>query len=188
VTARDMHKLKADNARHSPARCDVQAALLAIRKEHAMGDLSNKPEGTLQTLTSDATESARRLAAKQFMKMTRDPLVALLAGHIDQNDPSIKAKIAAFLDTELGGGIIAGILSMGVSMIPLEHPEMKVLASQLRIKAMTDVGDVVADLLMAPLRQVLSDFIRGEPLAALPAASSNVIVPSFVEQLQHVNA
>ena len=80
------------------------------------------------------------------------------------------------------------LLSLGVSVIPTNQAEVAQLAQQLRIKAMTDVGDVVADLLMAPLREVLSVFIRGENpvLAALPAATANVAVPSFSEVSQPV--
>ena len=139
-------------------------------------------------LLGDAKESARRLAAKQFIKMTREPLVALLSRHLDPHDEGMRAKVAAFLDTDLGEGIVAMLLSLGVSVIPTNQAEVAQLAQQLRIKAMTDVGDVVADLLMAPLREVLSVFIRGENpvLAALPAATANVAVPSFSEVSQPV--
>jgi hypothetical protein len=151
---------------------------------HLQESLNASQQTALDNFTSEATDAARRLAAKQFIKLTREPVVALLAGHLDKDDPSMRAKVAAFLDSELGEGIIAMLLSLGVAVIPFEHPEVKILASQLRIKAMTDVGDVAADLIMAPLRQVISELIKGAALPALPVATQNVTVPNFAEQAQ----
>jgi hypothetical protein len=178
----------------------IQAFFTALKNErnNAMQQDKNKqPQASAATptqtstsdqLLGDAKESARRLAAKQFIKLTRDPMIAFLAGHLDKDDPSMRVKVAAFLDTELGEGLVAVLLSLGVSLLPVEHPEVKTLAQQLRIKAMTDVGDVVADLLMGPLRDFMSTVIKGAPLAALPAGTNNVAVPNFVEvsQVQEV--
>ncbi len=168
---------------------------LYLERTKAMQQNNSKPQAsataipqptTGDLLLGDATESARRLAAKQFIKLTREPMIAFLAGHLDKDDPSMRVKVAAFLDTELGEGLVAALLSLGVSLLPVEHPEIKTLAQQLRIKAMTDMGDVVADLLMGPLRAFMSTVIKGAPLAALPAGTDNVTVPTFVEVPQPV--
>jgi hypothetical protein len=37
------------------------------------------------------------------------------------------------------------------------------LARELRVRAMADAGDVVAELLMGPLRQVVSLYLQGVP-------------------------
>lgn len=125
------------------------------------------PKEARKQLELDANDAAFRLAGRQFVKLTRDPLIAFLAGHLGPNDPGMRAKVAAFLDTELGEGLVAALLSLGLAAIP-ETPfagdAPKRLARELRVKAMTDVGDVVADLLMEPLRHVIGDFIRGEPI------------------------
>jgi len=41
------------------------------------------------------------------------------------------------------------------------------LARELRVRAMTDAGDVLADVLMGPLREVISRNIVGEATAAI---------------------
>lgn len=141
----------------------------------------------MKTLEIDAKDAAYRLAGRQFVKLTREPIIAFLAGHLGPDDPSMRAKIGAFLDTELGEALVSSMLSLGLSAIPQTAGEIpKILAKELRVKAMTDVGDVVADLLMEPLRDVISNFLRGEvaaPPAALPQ-SSVTLVP--VPDLQSV--
>lgn len=148
---------------------------------------------TMKTLEADGRDAAYRLAGRQFVKLTREPIVAFLAGHLGPDDPSMRAKIGAFLDTELGEALVSTMLSLGLSTIPATAGEIpKILAKELRVKAMTDVGDVVADLLMGPLRTVISDFLRGQgesTPAALPQESSTVIpMPNFstVNQNQEI--
>jgi hypothetical protein len=143
------------------------------------------PKEALKTLEIDAKDAAFRLAGRQFVKLTREPLVALLAGHLGQDDPSMRAKVGAFLDTELGEALVATLLSLGLSMIPETAGEIpQRLARELRVKAMTDVGDVVADLLMSPLRQVITDFLRGEQIPALPVQSAHIVPFPQVELSQ----
>jgi hypothetical protein len=134
------------------------------------------PKEALKTLEIDAKDAAFRLAGRQFVKLTREPLVAFLAGHLGQDDPSMRARVGAFLDTELGEALVATLLSLGLSMLPETAGELpQRLARELRVKAMTDVGDVVADLLMSPLRQVITDFLRGEQAPALPIQSAHIV-------------
>lgn len=139
--------------------------------------------GIGKVLEGDAQDAAYRLAGKQFVKMTREPLIAFLAGHLGPNDPTMRAKVAAFLETDLGKSILEGFLAMGLSMVPVQVGEVpQKLARELRVQAMTDVGDVVADLLMGPLRQVISDMLRGEQTLTLPAESATVVkFPQAVE-------
>lgn len=128
-----------------------------------------------EQLKSDATDAAFRLAGRQFLKATREPLIAKIAGHLDPNDPSMRAKIAAFLDTELGEAMVATLLSFGLSLLPESTGDIpKRLAKELRVGAMVDVGDVLADLLMAPLRDLLSGVLRGveKEAPSLPVESS----------------
>lgn len=149
------------------------------------------PKDALKTLEGDAKDAGFRLAGKQFVKLTREPLVAFLAGQLGPDDPSMRAKIGRFLDTELGEALVATLLSLGLSMLPEQTGEIpKRLARELRVQAMTDVGDVVADLLMAPLRDVISNMLRGEvqETPALPVESSTVVRFPQVELAQQETA
>jgi hypothetical protein len=105
-----------------------------------------------------------------------------MAGHLGPDDPSLKARIAAFLDTELGEAVIAGLLSVALGFLPgaIGEAQKTALTRELRINALTNVGDTLADLVMGPLRQVLSGLVipspSVKPVAALPVESSNVKV------------
>ena len=138
------------------------------------------------TLEVDASDAAWRLAGSQFVKLARDPLVALLSRHLAPGDESVRAKVAAFLETELGVSMLAAFLSMGLQAVPnttnTDVPQK--LARELRVRAMAGAGDVVADVLMGPLRQVMVMYLQGVPTepesepAALPASNNALRIPT----------
>lgn len=125
----------------------------------------------LQTLQTDATDAAWRTAGAQFVKLARDPLAAVLCRHLGPDDPAFRARVAAFLQTELGASILSAVLSAGLSALPqASGPVPERLARELRVRAMSGVGDTLADVLMGPLREVASLYLRGEPETAPPPA------------------
>lgn len=143
----------------------------------------------VKTLQNDAVDAAWRTAASQFVKLTREPLVAVLSRHLGPDDESMRKKIADFLATEVGTALLTSVLSVGLSAMPAtgnEAPQR--LARELRVKAMTDMGDVVADVLMGPLRQVMALYLQGVPAnlpeslpPELPAASPSNLPTSANE-------
>ena len=149
----------------------------------------------MKTLQNDAVDAAWRTAASQFVKLTREPLVAVMSRHLGPEDESMRKKIADFLATEVGTALLTSVLSVGLAAMPGtagETPQR--LARELRVKAMTDMGDVVADVLMGPLRQVMSLYLQGVPAnlpteeapAQLPAASASSL-PSSLYQSESVS-
>lgn len=117
-----------------------------------------------KTLQGDATEAAWRTAGSQMVKLTRDPLAAVLQRHLNPDDDALRAKIGRFLETEAGAALLAGLLSVGLSAMPAtagDAPQR--LARELRIKAMSGMGDLTADVLMGPLRQVMATYLQGLP-------------------------
>lgn len=135
-------------------------------------------------LKSDAHDAAWRTAGSQMVKLTRDPLVGLLSRHLGPDDESLRKKIAEFLSTEVGTALVAALLSTALSVVPSTSEVPQRLARELRVKAMSDMGDLTADVLMGPLRQVIALYLQGVPEVeessrpALPPAS-----PSATEVL-----
>ncbi len=132
----------------------------------------------LKTLEVDATEAAWRMAGSQFVKLAKEPIVALLSRHLGPGDESLRGRIAAFLDTELGTALLSGVLSAGLSAMPLPSNDISQrLSRELRVRSMATAGDVIADVLMGPLRQVAVMYLQGASTAApsdpaaLPASS-----------------
>jgi len=122
------------------------------------------PSPLLETLQVDATDAAWRTAGSQFVKLARDPLAAVLCRHLGPDDPAFRARVAAFLQTELGGSILSAVLSAGLTALPqTAGPVPERLARELRVRAMSGVGDTLADVLMGPLREVASLYLRDAP-------------------------
>lgn len=144
----------------------------------ANGNATQAPRAQqmLATLEHDAQDAAWRLAGSQFVKLMRDPLVGLLSRHLAPGDESMRARIAAFLDTEIGAAMLSAMLSAALSALPrAAGPAPDRLARELRVRAMTDAGDVVADLVMGPLRQVMALYLQdpgfNAPMAMAAAPS-----------------
>lgn len=159
--------------------------------------MEDKKKVILKTLETDATDAAWRLAGSQFLKLAREPIIAFLARNLGEgeNDASIRGKIAAFLDTDIGEALMASLLSMGLSMLPQTTGDVpKRLARELRVRAMSEAGDVIADVLMGPLRQVAVMYLQNIPTqsheseepAGLPSesASPRVRIPAVETQEQ----
>lgn len=137
-------------------------------KVYASGSPNGSPNGSslVGVLRNDANDAAWRLAGSQFVKLTRDPLAGALTRHLGPGDESLRARIAAFLETELGTALLASLLSAGLSALPQGLGPGDVtdrLARELRVRAMAGAGDVMADVLMGPLREVMAMYLRGVP-------------------------
>lgn len=131
-------------------------------------------KSALETGLEDGGEGLRRAVAKQFIKATRDPLVAALLRH--EKDENMKTKMAELFKTPFGEAILASILSIGLSYLPTKVPGKDVLARELRVMAMAIMADVALDLFMGPLRQALSTAIQDpawvESIKALEASTA----------------
>jgi hypothetical protein len=169
---------------------DVSPPLQPVPRAVPVHEVTKTPEKTmdapkptnpvLKTLESDASDAAWRLAGSQFVKLTKEPIVALLSRHLGPDDASLRARIAAFLDTELGTALLSGVLSAGLSALPMPNSDVThKLARELRVRAMASAGDTIADVLMGPLRQVAVLYLQGQGAeattpsdpAALPAGA-----------------
>ena len=96
----------------------------AAPEKKAARTMSDKIAPVLKTLEADAGEAAWRLAGSQFVKLAREPIVALLSRHLAPDDPSLRARIAGFLETELGASLLAALLSVGLQALPMGQSEM----------------------------------------------------------------
>jgi hypothetical protein len=140
-----------------------------------------------QTLEVDAIASAWRLAGSQFVKLAKEPLVAILSRHLGPDDESLRARIAAFLDTELGTALLSGVLSAGLTAMPTPPNSQAAsingqLARELRVRSMAGAADAIADVLAGPLRQVIVLYIGGDPSGpmGLPDGADRIVVPANV--------
>jgi hypothetical protein len=149
------------------------------RREQEEGTKSMAPiERTWKdTLQHDALEAGWRTAGAQLVKLAREPLVGLLSRHLGPGDESMRARIAAFLETELGTAMLSSLLSVGLSVVPgVKGPVAERLSRELRVKAMAGATDALADVVMGPLRQVMGTYAKD--LGAIVEAS---VPPTLAE-------
>ncbi len=137
------------------------------------------------SLSSEAQEAARRTGCNQFIKLSKATLASSLQRHIAPGDDSMQAKLGQFFETEMGGAILAGLLGGMLTAAPsipgipaAWAPAIEMIAKDLRIKAMADTGEQLAEIFMGPLRQALSFYIQDPSFVpALPAAPASGSLP-----------
>lgn len=135
-----------------------------------------------------AADAAWRTGGRQLVKLTQEPLVALLQRHLDLNDDSARVKIASFLSTDVGKALVGAVLSMGLAVVPGDEKLKAVtqrLARELRVESMALMGDLVAEVVMGPLRQVIALYLQDlggaveqavpKELAAAPVAPGTAV-------------
>lgn len=156
------------------ATTDVTTTDSAQKNEDPV--MSNQNNTILSTLQNDAKDAAWRTAGSQFVKLARDPLVGLLSRHLAPGDECMRAKIAMFLQTDVGTALLSAILALGLSAMPQNMgPVPERLAKELRVKSMADMGDLVAEVVMGPLRQVIALYLQDPGgIAALSGATSSL--------------
>lgn len=140
-----------------------------------------KTERAISQLKDDAADAGTRVMAKQFVKLAREPAVALLSRNLAPDDEGMRAKVAAFLETEMGTAVMQMLLSSALMVVP-ESAAGGELASdisrELRVAFMADAGDMLAEVVVAPLREVMSKALAGTPAIRVeiaPEASAPVI-------------
>ncbi len=143
-------------------------------------------------LSAEAIEAAERTAAKQFIKLSKAAMAATLQRHLAPGDESMKAKIGAFMETEMGGALFAAIIGMGMTaapnipgMPPALLPVAEKIGKQLRVGALETTGDQLAEVIMGPLRQVMAFYIQdmaNAPAPALPAASESTPISAVYRE------
>lgn len=143
---------------------------------------------SLDTAKADAIQGLVRSGGRQLEKNTRKVVAMMLATFLKIPDEK-KEDIEAFFETEMGKVMILSLLSVslgalpdGVSVVP------GLLARELRVEAVATVGDLAAELITGPVRELLVQYIQ--TFKKIESATSPMQLPAatgsgagFVEQL-----
>ncbi len=117
---------------------------------------------TIDTIVDDTKSASVRAAASQFVKLTREPLVAALTRGLGMEDnETSRAAAARFLRSPLGDALVSGMLSMGVTALPVKGNLKNEISKELRIRAMSTAMDETVDLIMGPFRTVTGQLLQG---------------------------
>ena len=142
---------------------EIRMNLPSPKPTTATADRVNKIAMAIDSIADDTLEASMRAAASQFVKLTREPLVAALTSGLGMEDNATsRAKVAKFLKSPLGDALVSGMLSAGVASLPVRADLKSGIAKELRVRAMGTAMDEAADLFMEPFRMVTAQLISGQ--------------------------
>lgn len=126
-----------------------------------------------ETVSEDMSELSVRLFAKQIAKTVQEPLIRTLTQtlQLEENNDT-KSKIAAFLSTDIGFGVVSLLCSAGISSLPLPGASKEILSKiskEMRIQGEMNIGDPLVEMVMAPLRDALTKEVLALPIPGLMA-------------------
>lgn len=120
-----------------------------------------------------------RTIAKQSLKAVHEPLVALLARK------GIEAhRVRAFLTSTMGRSLLAVMVGLAIEQYG-EDENLWRLGLELRVLALDDAMDSLVDIVAAPLREVLTEAIKGEEA---PQLEVRLLPPSSGLTLKEMKA
>jgi hypothetical protein len=137
------------------------------KKEETMSDLKTTNETAIQvaynTVKSDGTDAAWRVAAKQAAKSVKAPVVAAL-----QRTTLPTGVIGFFVsqfDTDNGEAVLAFVLGTVMGYVPQlgTDPKFIRLARELRVLGMDRFLSKVADVMLNPLREQFVEIVKAIP-------------------------
>lgn len=150
----------------------------------------------IDTAKEDGKDALLRVTVKQTIKTVKAPLVeafASRAGGTNKREKNKNMKIAAdFLDSELGEAFICQVIAAALVHMPIGGNEeiRDVLAKEFRVQGYTELGSMVVDYLMDPIRDSLSALTsalkEGDLAPAIAAAKevSAVEVPPPAKEVK----
>lgn len=148
-------------------------------------DTTSVSERIVSTLKVDATDAAWRTAGSQLTKFSRDALSALLVRHLAPDDAGgMRTRLSDFFRTEIGDAMISALIGSTLTVTPIPGVAGEVtdrLAREMRVRSLASGSDLLAEVIMGPLREMMKSGILGEALAALP-------VPAIAAPAEAVDA
>lgn len=140
------------------------------------GSLRNeKRNQVIRQVKEEASEAAMRMGARQLVRLVRAPMVAYLQKNLAPGDESFRKSAAEFLETPVGESLLSGVISAALSAMPLRDPAVAGLSRELRVKSIEGVGDAAVEVVMGPLREVLSTFIQGTTLPTVSTTTAGAL-------------
>lgn len=144
-----------------------------VRKAASVATDSN---GVVDMLKGDVSDATWRVAAEKVIETAKAPLVGAIIGTSKIDNTQAKLALMGFFDSELGTGVLAGLVGGVLTAIPFndEGQKKERLSKELRILFFQKGIKKGADIVMAPVEKVLKDLAAGGDVdAKLEAMFSN---------------
>lgn len=162
----------------------------SVRKVTSMGSDS---EGVVDMLKGDVSDATWRVAAEKMIETAKAPLVGFVVGTGKIDNAAAKLALMGFFESELGTGILAGLVGGALTALPFDDDggKKKRLAKELRTLFFQKGIKKGADILTAPIEQALKNIAAGGDVDArieeLFGNQLNALPPAVpVEETQQV--
>jgi hypothetical protein len=118
----------------------------------------------------------------------------LIAGLQLEDNDSARARVAGFLNSEIGLGLVSLACSMGVKALPLPGTAQDVLeglSRELRLQSEMAIATPVVEIVSAPMRMLLTEQVLALPipgLKQLPASTAEAPVPEIKVEVKKTSS
>lgn len=145
-----------------------QEKAVGLKKETKSKDkkVSVEPEQNttlITTLKSELGEAGYRVLTKKLLKGTKAAILKTLESKKESNE---KVKmVSEFLDSDIGEFVLAELLGVIIPNIPKisNDPRAQKIAEELRISAMADAGNLIADSALGTIVPMITSAIESLP-------------------------
>lgn len=146
----------------------VEQTKVETKKETKSKDkkVSVEPEQNttlITTLKSELGEAGYRVLTKKLLKGTKAAILKTLESKKESNE-KIK-MVSEFLDSDIGEFVLAELLGVIIPNIPKisNDPRAQKIAEELRISAMADAGNLIADSALGTIVPMITSAIESLP-------------------------
>ena len=138
------------------------ATNVSARKETKQMGKCNAVSDALCVVKGDTQKAAWRTAAKQAVKAVRAPLSALLSKSLPTG---LVGVVLSQLDTSTGEALLAVLVGHGMTYVPQFSCDARLmrLAEELRVGGTSHFTDLLAEAVLAPIREQLVDVVKMIP-------------------------
>lgn len=115
----------------------------------------SKTQKQVRKFKKSGKEALFRAGVKNAALLVKAPIVGLLSSGIAPGDESLRAKLAAFMDTELGTALAMGVACMLLELSPIQNDKTETISDELRTKCLEIGADKLMLMFAAPLEGLI---------------------------------
>lgn len=128
--------------------------------------LMDRFEPIKEVILDEGADAIWRSVADQYKETVKVPFLAALYRNLNIGgngtmDKVIRAKVAKFLETDLGDSLFMYVLSFSTQFITYQKTMAQRLARELRVAAQAKIFSKVMTAFFGPMRAALDEVIRG---------------------------
>lgn len=140
-----------------------------------------------ETAIEDAKEVRRRAGAKQALRIGTTLIASGIGSKVT---PEAAAGLKMFMESPFGQAIVGLALSSTASLLPEEmrHPEVVALLREIRVGAVTEATDQVAEVVMAPVRDFVAGYLGDMKKLDPQLAAGSAPAPALAADTASVSA